>query len=129
MHTQTEGAEAAREAVRTRHEAARAELVTRHGHLGAPPEVVPANAERLRKRATASGYEVTVTFGWWKIYAGQARERVVPSVQVAGKRQSSRTGFRAVWADGKAVLGLWYDGRSGSPLPADVGVSAVAERV
>lgn len=126
LHTLTESAEAARQAVREHGIRRRQEaLVTKHPR----PNVehpVPTTAARLVKVAGGSGFEVTVVHGWWTMNPGASNERKAPAVRVTGKHRGKRLGFQSVWVDGRAKLGLWYAAPGGG---VDVGVSGVAERV
>ena len=126
-HTLTESAEAARQAVRQYvHERnldrELKRLVTRHGQPKAVP--MPANAKRIEAAARRKGFEVEVVTGHWALNVGKVNERSAYTWTVAGLDRTNRRGFRAVWVDGKAQLGAWYD-----PLERDVGVSGVDERI
>lgn len=131
-HKLTAAAQAARDAVAGRRAAERAELVTKHRRPIEQPDAIPAGATRLAAKAQAAGFAVEISRGEWALNEGKSNERRVPSVKVEGVHRKRRVGFRAIWAGSPrqaAALGLWYDGRSPTRLPDDVGVTEVGARV
>lgn len=108
-HTLTESAEAARRSVRAlRVERVVDKIVVKRDAV-VPDEgwPVPAAASRLAKLAAELGFEVRVAHGWRTLNAGRSNEGKSPAVQVAGL--DSQRGFRATWANGKAIGALWYE--------------------
>lgn len=125
-HTQTPGADAAREAMLTYARRDRAappaadpdvELVVAHPH-------VIDNARRLLETAQAAGFDAALTLGTYD--GGQS---VSPACRVEGINRRRGVGFRALWRNGKAELGIWYDPRTTARIGELVGVLEVTRRV
>lgn len=127
-HTLSPTAEAARQAVRRyAHERnLRREsesMVTRHG---VPKfKAAPAAAEQFRSLAASKGFEVRVGLGIRVMNPGKANEYNAPAWTVAGMHRERNIAFRAVWINGRAAEGDWYD-RTGAH---EIGLAAVKDRM
>jgi hypothetical protein len=127
LHTLTESAEKARQAVRSyAHRKRQGELVSKHPKRETVTHPIPTRAARLLKTALALGFEARIMHGWQTVNAGRKDERKAPAVRVGGQHRGKRVAFSATWVDNRAAVGLWYD-RPGSGH--NIGVAEVAKRV